>query len=696
MGIKWRKPDPETIEGDSLLGLITDNLPLLIAYVDSDQTYRFANRKYCRWFGISPSDIIGRRVQDVLGPKRFAVIRKKILKTLSGTPVSYKSRMPLPDGRQLFYHARYIPHRHDDGTVKGFFVAVEDITPRVKTAKRLKHQTRDLADQLKKLRCLHGVSALRGEKSLAGWREYLRGVADLIPPALRFPESACARITVDGETYASAGFTEAEWRFETPVRVSGEAVGKVEVCYRNGKPTADDDPFTAEERRLVDIIAERVGRVVEHSRSQQALHEARSELERRVEERTAQLEKVNELLLKEIADRTHAQEELEASQSALQAVFDSISDPLVLIGPAMEIRMLNHAAVKYYRLVAPKEPVGRICHLAFKGLAEPCEGCEVPAALLKGVNMTFERKGFMDPQRTEQVHIYPVKSPESQAQGVLLRISDVTEQKLIQQQLIQSEKMATLGVLATSIAHEINNPNAFISFNLPILWEYLEEVLPILDAYAETHPDLEIARMPYREFRRDVFNLLENMGHGAERIRTFVAGLKDFALMKDPRPGEWVNVSEVVERALSICRAQIKSAVKTLTADIPPGLPPVWADAHSLEQILINLLVNAAQAADKADSRVELRARVTDRWLDRLVIEVSDNGRGMNEETRQRIFDPFFTTKPRPEGTGLGLYVVHTLVGALQGRIEVESAPAEGSTFRVVLPDNDRRGKPRK
>ena len=695
MGIKWRRPDPETIEGDSLLGLITDNLPLLIAYVDSDQTYRFANRNYCRWFGISPSDIIGRRVQDVLGPKRFAVIRKKILKTLSGTPVSYKSRMSLPDGRQLFYHARYIPHRHDDGTVKGFFVAVEDITPRVKTAERLKHQTRRLTDQLKKMRCLHGVSALREERGLAGWREYLRGVADLIPRAMRFPESACARITVDGETYASAGFTETAWRLETPVRVSGEAVGKVEVCCRDGKPAADDDPFTAEERRLVDMIAERVERVVEHLRSQQALQEARSELEHRVKERTTQLEAVNELLLKEISDRTRAQEELEANRSTLQAVFDSITDPLVLIGPDMDIRMLNRAAIAYYRLEGHATPVGRLCYHALKDLDSLFEGRTIPAALRQGVNITFERKGFMDPQFTEQVHIYPVKSTESQAQDALLRISDMTEQKLLQQQIVQSEKMATLGVLATSIAHEINNPNAFISINLPILREYMEEVLPILDAYAETHPDLEIARTPYRDFRRDLFNLLENMGHGTERIRAFVAGLKDFALMKEPRPDEWVNVAEVAQRALAICRAQIKRAVRTFTVDIPPGLPPVWTDAHSLEQILINLLVNAAQAADKADSRVQLRARVTDRWLDRLVIEVSDNGCGMDRETQQRVFDPFFTTKPRAEGTGLGLYVVQTLVGALQGRIEVEGAPDEGSIFRVSLPDQDRRGKPR-
>jgi signal transduction histidine kinase len=531
---------------------------------------------------------------------------------------------------------------------------------------------------------------------LAGWRDYLRGIAELLPTALRFPENACARIAVKGKYFQTKRFSEIGWRMERPVRIRGAQAGKVEVFYREERPIADEGPFTAEECRLIDIVAERVGRIIEHAQVRETLDAIHAELEQHVAERTAQLEAVNELLLKEISDRTRVHEELKANRSTLQAVFDSITEPLVFIGAEMDIRMLNRAAIAYYRLEGQFTSAVRPCHSTFKDLDSSCEGCDIAAALRDGANITFERKGFMDPQRTEQVHIYAVKSAESQAQGALLRISDVTEQKLLQQQIVQGEKMATLGVLSTSIAHEINNPNAFISFNLPILREYLEEMLPILDVHAETHPDLEIGRMPYPEFRRDVFNLLENMGHGAERIRAFVAGLKDFAAMKAPQPSEWVNIAEVVQRALSICRSQINRSVRTFTEDIPPDIPPVWADEQSLEQILINLLVNAAQAADKVDSRVDLRARVTDRWLERLVIEVSDNGCGMDPKTRQRVFDPFFTTKPRPDGTGLGLYVVRILVGALQGRIEVESAPGKGSTFRVLLPDKERRDKPRR
>jgi two-component system NtrC family sensor kinase len=123
-------------------------------------------------------------------------------------------------------------------------------------------------------------------------------------------------------------------------------------------------------------------------------------------------------------------------------------------------------------------------------------------------------------------------------------------------------------------------------------------------------------------------------------------------------------------------------------------MPQIYTDPYSLEQILINLLVNAAQAADKQDSRVKLAISVGNGENDHVIIKVSDNGCGMDEQTRLKIFDPFFTTKSPAEGTGLGLYVCHNLIADLGGKIEVESKPGVGSTFRVILPDKKRRRKP--
>jgi signal transduction histidine kinase len=125
------------------------------------------------------------------------------------------------------------------------------------------------------------------------------------------------------------------------------------------------------------------------------------------------------------------------------------------------------------------------------------------------------------------------------------------------------------------------------------------------------------------------------------------------------------------------------------------NLPRIWSDPFALEQILLNLLVNAAQAAEKNDSRVELSLEIRDSWLDHTILDVRDNGCGMDEKAMQKIFDPFFTTKSAAGGTGLGLYVTHNLVESLRGRLEVDSTPDQGSTFRVILPDKERRRKAR-
>lgn len=291
--------------------------------------------------------------------------------------------------------------------------------------------------------------------------------------------------------------------------------------------------------------------------------------------------------------------------------------------------------------------------------------------------------------------MYPVKGQDERGEDVLLRISDITEQRMFEKQLMQSEKMASLGVLVSSIAHEINNPNSFISFNMPILKDYLKDLMPIVDTYAETHPNLEIGHMAYPEFRKDIANLLDNIAHGSERINSFVSNLKEFSQIKDKIKEEWIDLNSVIEKVLSICRVQLKKNVNSFSTHIPQNLPRIWSDPYALEQILLNLLVNAVQAAEKKDSRVELNVEVRDSWLDHTKLEIKDNGCGIDQNTMQKIFDPFFTTKSSLGGTGLGLYVTHNLVQSLKGHIDVDSTPGKGSAFRVFLHDRERRQKPR-
>ena len=473
-----------------------------------------------------------------------------------------------------------------------------------------------------------------------------------------------------------------------PIRLGAQNLGLVYIADKR------ENMLPAETIDILETATMQLGMAVKRLRAEEGLQTAYQVLEERVMERTLELLQANAKLAAQVEERRRTEESLRKSHKMLQTVIDGIKDSLILVDQDMHIRMANRVASEYYGLGSPQQAIGRVCYQA-SGHVGPCEGCEIPQAVLRGEPIAFERKGLMHPDRLEAVSIYPVSDTNSPIGGAIVKIADITEEKRLERQLVQSEKMASLGILVSSIAHEINNPNNFVSFNIPIMRDYLEALVGIADEYAQTHADVELFHMSYDEFRRDVFKLVDNIEHGSRRISSFVANLREFSQDNGSRRKEWLDLTSITEKVLTICRSQIKKRVKTFDENIPEGLPPIYADAYSIEQVLLNLILNAVQAADKKDSRVALTATGGTSWQDHTIITVSDNGCGMDQKTMQKIFDPFFTTKSTADGTGLGLYVCHNLVQGLGGRIEVESEPGKGSTFTITIPDKDRRRVPR-
>jgi signal transduction histidine kinase len=267
----------------------------------------------------------------------------------------------------------------------------------------------------------------------------------------------------------------------------------------------------------------------------------------------------------------------------------------------------------------------------------------------------------------------------------LTGMDDVEREKLIEKQLTQRQKLASLGLLISSIAHETCNLNNCITFNTPILKEYLEELVSVIDNYFVQHEDFELLGLPYPEFRKDIFKILANIEHAADRITETSSGLKDFVRMSTSEKQVWVEVKEVIRRAVLICRGEMRKTVRSLEVNIAEGIPPTFINPSALEQILVNILINAAQAADKKDSWVTITARQANSLRSHLIIEVSDNGCGMDEKTKGKIFEPFFTTKEKMKGSGLGLFVSKNLIEGLNGHISVNSIADRGSTFRLDL-----------
>jgi PAS domain S-box-containing protein len=253
--------------------------------------------------------------------------------------------------------------------------------------------------------------------------------------------------------------------------------------------------------------------------------------------------------------------------------------------------------------------------------------------------------------------------------SALVMARDITARKRLEMQLVQTERLAALGTLAAGVAHEINNPLAYLMLNL----EWIARKLPLI-------PD-EPASID------GLATMLEEALQGAQRVSTIVRELGTFS-RADGETKRRVDLASVARAAIKITGHEIRHRARLVTSFEP--VRPVWANEARLEQVVINLLMNAAQAVPEAHAdKNEIRVTVRDDADGRAVLEVADNGEGIPQEVQSRIFDPFFTTKPVGLGTGLGLSICHGIVTSLGGQIAVYSAPGEGAVFRVVLPTTD-------
>jgi signal transduction histidine kinase len=369
----------------------------------------------------------------------------------------------------------------------------------------------------------------------------------------------------------------------------------------------------------------------------------------------------------------------------LQEVIAGISNPVLVLTADFRITAMNLAAAKYYRVPDPHSSVGKRCYRALTGKTKPCEGCGYSPLTLKKRIKSIIRRGIVDPERYEQVHFNPLRGNGAERE-VLIHITDITNEKLMERKLAQSQKFSSFGLLVSGIAHELGNLSNCITFNIPILRDYLMSVIPIMDDHARNHDDFEFFSMPYPEFRQDVFRLLDNMEHASNRISETGSGFKEFISMASAEKRKWVEVGSVINKSVALCRGQMKKTVRHFEMKIAEDLPPIFTDPSALEQVLVNLLINAAQAVDSGDLRVMLSARLGNTPHSYLIIEVSDNGYGMEEEILEKVFDPFFTTKEDLNGNGLGLFVSKNLIEDLGGKIEGESRVGVGSTFSVTLP----------
>ncbi len=320
----------------------------------------------------------------------------------------------------------------------------------------------------------------------------------------------------------------------------------------------------------------------------------------------------------------------------------------------------------------------------FNYLQKPFQIEEVDMSVSQGM----ERVRLIREVRQKQEQLE--RSNEQLRKEMAERIQAEKERDLHRQQLIQAEKMASLGILVSGIAHEINNPNNFITMNTPILARAWQSIVPVLDRDAAEKGDFDAGGIPWSQMRENVPALFSGISEGSLRIQRIVRDLREFARMDTENRKEAVDINRVVSSAVTLAGSLIRKSTSCFSMDLAENLPEIRGNFQKLEQVAVSLIQNACQSLQTHENAIRISTSFHE---DRQKIEVrvADEGIGVAEKDIPRILDPFFTTRRDKGGTGLGLSVSATIVQEHGGEIDVQSREGEGTVFRVFLPIKGRK-----
>jgi two-component system cell cycle sensor histidine kinase/response regulator CckA len=399
-------------------------------------------------------------------------------------------------------------------------------------------------------------------------------------------------------------------------------------------------------------------------------------------------------IARDITERREVEEALKLSEASFRILLEGVPDAAAIQRDG-RIVYANMALVSALGFDRPEQLVGRSLSHFIEDDVEAVPGPPPDPSGIKGM-VTGERRLVRRDGKTRVAELVSLPLLFDGAPAVVSIARDVTEQRQFQARLTLADRLASVGTLAAGIAHEINNPLAFVISNLSFLSEEMRRSQLSLEASGASGPLAPGAPRIRSRAEMDLVEwqeVLSEAYEGAERVRQIVRQLKTFSRPDEERLSP-VDVHQVLDSVVMMAANEIRHRAQ-LHKDFG-AVPMVMANESRLSQVFLNLVVNAAQAIPEGDAHHNT-VRLVTRRLDpgRVLIEVQDSGSGIPREALGRIFDPFFTTKPVGVGTGLGLSICHGIITNLGGEITVESEMGKGTTFKVVLPSLEPRARPR-
>jgi PAS domain S-box-containing protein len=500
-----------------------------------------------------------------------------------------------------------------------------EISKRKHTEEILQDRTYDLWERVKEMNCLYSISELT-EKRNVPVDEILRGTLDRIPFGWRYPEITCARVILGNQEFIAKNFKETAWKQESIIYVYGEKVGTVEVYYLEDKPQMDEGPFINDERNLLDAIAKHIGRFIERMKSREALRES-EEKYRTVFENTGNATIIVEedTMISLVNTKFevlsgYSKEEVEGKKSWAEFFYKD----------DLEKMKEYHRTIRINPNAAPINYEARFI-----------DGWGNMKNILMSVSMIPGTK----------------KTVES--------LIDITERKKLEEQMLHTEKLASIGTLAAGVAHEINNPLAIILGFTDLL----------LENFSDDH---------------ETYNILKTIQKQGDNAKRIVENLLSFVRYREHRE-EDVDINKSIDEVLAIKANSFFINNISVVKKMEESLPMARGDPNELQQVFFNIINNAIPAMQGGGTLTIQTRAINTNAGENIEISISDTGVGIKSEHRSRIFDPLFTTKKVGEGTGLGLTVSYAIAKKYGGGITFETKAKEeshnsGTTFVITLP----------
>ncbi|MEO5354980.1 MAG: PAS domain S-box protein [Magnetococcus sp. XQGC-1] len=292
-----------------------------------------------------------------------------------------------------------------------------------------------------------------------------------------------------------------------------------------------------------------------------------------------------------------------------------------------------------------------------------------------------------------ELRAYPITLPDGQSEerAVLGVIVDITQRReheaektFLQQQALRNARLATVGVMAAGLVHEVNNPNNAILFNSNLLANAWKDVAIILNEYYQKHGDFSLGGLPFTEMGQTIPTLIDGIAESATRIKSIINNMKCIARKEQVEISAPLDLVQVLHGAAGLLKHQISQRTDHFVLTLPESAPLVWGNRQQLEQVFVNLLMNALQSLENTDKAVRVHLSGSAEW-DWVVVTIQDEGCGIAEAHLPRLTEPFFSTKLAEGGSGLGLFISSGIIENHGGELQFSSHPGRGTTVRVQL-----------